>query len=75
MRIVDAAEAALKNLERASTVHEIRDEMVRANLLTPCAINPLGKLETALRRCTLSSPTLTGHALFRSPEWDKYELV
>lgn len=75
MKIVDAAQEALKNLGRPAKVREIHDEIVKRELFTFGAKSPVSVLSGTMRQRTEGSPGLRGEAIFRVKEPGVYELA
>ena len=75
MRMADAACEALKSLGRPATVKEIYAEIVRLELFTFGAKDPVSVLGKTLRKRTKASKTLNGEPLFGSPKSGQFEIL
>ena len=75
MRMADAACEALKTLARPATVVEIYEEIVRQELFTFGAKDPVSVLGKTLRKRTKGSKTLSGEPAFKSPKTGQFDLV
>lgn len=75
MKMVEAAQAALKELGRAASVREIHRKIESDGLFKFGAKDPVGVLGGTMRRRTAGSRSLRGEALFRSKDRGQYEVI
>lgn len=72
MRMADAAYEALKSLGRPATVREIHAEIVRRDLFTFGAKDPISVLGKTMRKHTRGSKSLVGDPKFESSRQGVY---
>ncbi len=75
MTMVEAAEAALRQLDRPASVRDIYAEIQRQNSFSFGAKDPVSVLGGAIRRRTNGSKTLKGTPLFRKNPDGTYALA
>ena len=75
MKMIEAAEQALKSLGRPATVREIYEEITRQSLFSFGAKDPVSVLGSAIRRRTKGSRSFRGDPLFKSTGTGTYYLL
>jgi hypothetical protein len=75
MKMVDAAQEALKSLGGGpATAKAVYEEIIKRELFTFGAKNPVSILSSTMRKSTEGSPRLSGSSVFSSPEKGTYKL-
>ncbi len=75
MRMVEAAKQALGSLGGGpATAQAVYDEIIKRELFTFGAKNPVSVLSSTMRKATEGSPRLSGAAVFSSPAKGTYQL-
>ena len=75
MKMVEAAELALKSLGQPASVREIYEEILRQDLFSFGAKDPVSVLGGAIRRRARGSMRLRGEAVFESTGKGTFRLI